>query len=83
MQDELDRMDSDWQRYRVEWVARKKLFRELWGTLTESMSPTDAQDLADDLGIEYDTQQHLNLEQGPLCAPPSRKRHWTVACSLD
>ena len=28
MQDELDRMDTDWQRFRVEWVARKKLFRE-------------------------------------------------------
>lgn len=27
-QDELDRMDTDWQRYRLEWVARKKLFRE-------------------------------------------------------
>ena len=50
-------------------------YPRLWGTLTESMCPADSQDLADDLGIEYDTQQHLNLEQSPLCVPPPRKRY--------
>ena len=44
----------------------KKSFRAL---VSDSLPPPDASQLAEDLGIEYDTPEHLELERGPLCAP--------------
>jgi 26S proteasome regulatory subunit, ATPase 3, interacting protein len=40
-----------------------------WALASDPLSPPDAVQLAEDLGIEYDTSEHLELERGPLCAP--------------
>ena len=43
-----------------------------WALVTDSLSPPDAVQLAEDLGIEYDTPEHVELERGPLCVPGKR-----------
>lgn len=35
---------------------------------TDALPPQDATALAEDLGIEFDTPEHVSLERGPLCA---------------
>lgn len=50
----------------------------LWHLVTDSLPPQDAAELVDDLGIEYDSAEHAELEKGPLCSgssnPLKRKR---------
>ncbi|KAI9511924.1 TBPIP-domain-containing protein [Russula earlei] len=66
---ELDTLDAEWVKWRAEWVRRKKVFYNFWVLVSDSLPPPDAVQLAEDLGIEYDTLEHLELERGPLCAP--------------
>jgi 26S proteasome regulatory subunit (ATPase 3-interacting protein) len=41
---------------------------------TDALPPQDATTLAEDLGIEFDTDEHIAVERGPLCALPNLKR---------
>lgn len=34
---------------------------------TDSLPPRDASDLAEELGVEVDSAEHLALEKSPLC----------------
>jgi 26S proteasome regulatory subunit (ATPase 3-interacting protein) len=45
------------------------VLESFWALASDPLSPPDAVQLAEDLGIEYDTPEHLDLERGPLCAP--------------
>ncbi|KAH9051926.1 TBPIP-domain-containing protein [Lactarius vividus] len=65
---ELDTLDADWSRWHAEWVRRRKVFYNFWALVSDSLSPPDAEQLAEDLGIEHDTPEHVELERGPLCA---------------
>ncbi|KII83974.1 hypothetical protein PLICRDRAFT_433744 [Plicaturopsis crispa FD-325 SS-3] len=64
-------IDSDWVRWRAEWVRRKKIFIQFWQLVTDTLPPQDATMLAEDLGIEYDTAEHTALERSSLCAVQS------------
>ena len=46
--------------------------RSLWHLVTDSFPPQEASDLAEDLGIEYDTREHIEVEKGPVCAVTKR-----------
>ncbi|THU89388.1 TBPIP-domain-containing protein, partial [Dendrothele bispora CBS 962.96] len=76
--EDIAQIDADWNKWRTEWVMRKKVFKSLWDIATDSLPPQDASILAEDLGIEYDTPEHIALEKGPLFAttknPLKRKR---------
>jgi 26S proteasome regulatory subunit (ATPase 3-interacting protein) len=50
------------------------LMKSFWALVSDPLPPPDAVQLAEDLGIEYDTREHLELERGPLCAPPRASR---------
>jgi 26S proteasome regulatory subunit, ATPase 3, interacting protein len=92
-------MEADWKKYRTEWIARKKIFKEyasfsslphsfpvmsieltlyyrLWGAFTEAMTPSEAADLKEDLGIEFDSEEHVTLEKllGPGAQTSFRRR---------
>lgn len=41
----------------------------LWQIATDPLPPQDAACLSEDLGIEMDTDEHISVEKGPLCAP--------------
>jgi len=69
--EEMEKLDKDWSKWRSEWVNRKKVFTTLWHLVTDSLPPQEAADLVEDLGIEYDTAEHGELEKGPLCSGPS------------
>ncbi|KAF9268748.1 TBPIP-domain-containing protein [Marasmius fiardii PR-910] len=48
-----------------------------WHLVTDTLSPQDAEKVCEDLGIEFDTAEHISVENGPLCAnskPLKRKR---------
>jgi 26S proteasome regulatory subunit (ATPase 3-interacting protein) len=45
-----------------------------WTMATDALPPQDATALAEDLGIEFDTDEHIAVERGPLCALPNLKR---------
>ncbi|TFK62250.1 TBPIP-domain-containing protein [Pluteus cervinus] len=68
---ELSQIDTDWTKWRTEWIRRKKIFTIFWDMVTDALPPQEAKCLAEDLGIEFDTQEHAALERGPLCAPKS------------
>ncbi|ETW83465.1 hypothetical protein HETIRDRAFT_383528, partial [Heterobasidion irregulare TC 32-1] len=65
--DELARLDADWVRWRSEWAARKRVFATFWALVSDALTPQDARELAEDLGIEYDTAEHDAVERGALC----------------
>ncbi|KIK92029.1 hypothetical protein PAXRUDRAFT_13464 [Paxillus rubicundulus Ve08.2h10] len=66
--EDLARIDSEWAKWRPEWVRRKKIFTSFWQLATDALPPQDATSLAEDLGIEFDTPEHVALERGPICA---------------
>ncbi|KIM73732.1 hypothetical protein PILCRDRAFT_15021 [Piloderma croceum F 1598] len=72
--EELAQVDGDWIKWRAEWVRRRKIFNEFWTMATDVLPPQDATALAEDLGIEFDTDEHIAVERGPLCALPNLKR---------
>lgn len=54
-------------------------FSRLWQIVSDTIPPQEAENLAEDLGIEMDTAEHILLERGPLCTakthnPLKRKR---------
>jgi 26S proteasome regulatory subunit (ATPase 3-interacting protein) len=142
--EELAQIDTDWIKWRAEWVRRRKIFNEcvptldidpvplcswdafhylwlgyadrswsrstllahfpffgqspvfisqpmtandnefavpisnylnrFWTMATDVLPPQDATSLAEDLGIEVDTDEHMAVERGPLCTSPELKR---------
>ncbi|THH09990.1 hypothetical protein EW145_g1633 [Phellinidium pouzarii] len=72
--EEIAQLDVDWTKWRKEWTNRRKIFMNLWHLVTDPLPPQEATDLAEDLGIEYDTAEHRDIEDGPLCVVPSKKR---------
>ncbi|KAI5119523.1 hypothetical protein M0805_002545 [Coniferiporia weirii] len=72
--EEIAQLDADWIKWRKEWIDRRKVFMNLWYLVTDSLPPKEAEDLAEDLGIEYDTTEHGDIERGPLCTAPPRRR---------
>ncbi|KAL0577754.1 PSMC3 interacting protein [Marasmius crinis-equi] len=64
----LAQVDADWAKWRAEWIRRKKIFMSFWQLVTDTLSPQDAERLSEDLGIEFDTAEHVSVENGPLCA---------------
>ncbi|KAL5528963.1 hypothetical protein ACEPAG_4937 [Sanghuangporus baumii] len=73
--EEIAQSDSDWIKWRTEWVKRRKIFNNLWFLISDTLPPPQANELAEDLGIEYDTTEHNEVEKSPLCttAPPKRR----------
>ncbi|KAJ8472342.1 hypothetical protein ONZ51_g8577 [Trametes cubensis] len=69
--EETAQLDAEWTKWRNEWVRRRKVFKTLWSLATDALAPQEATDLAEDLGIEYDTPEHGVLERGELCAAGS------------
>ncbi|KAL5533399.1 hypothetical protein ACEPAF_5175 [Sanghuangporus sanghuang] len=73
--EEIAQSDSDWIKWRTEWVKRRKIFNNLWLLISDTLPPPQANELAEDLGIEYDTTEHSEIEKSPLCATaPSKRR---------
>ncbi|KAK4260865.1 hypothetical protein QN277_003929 [Acacia crassicarpa] len=44
-----------------QWRKRKRMFKELWDTLTEN-SPKDPKEFKEELGLEYDEDVGVNLQ---------------------
>ncbi|KAF9482199.1 TBPIP-domain-containing protein [Pholiota conissans] len=65
--EQLEQIYADWTKWRAEWVRRRKVFLTFWQLATDALPPQDAKDLEEDLGIEKDTPEHVNVEQGALC----------------
>ncbi|KAJ3569831.1 hypothetical protein NP233_g4793 [Leucocoprinus birnbaumii] len=65
--EDLAQVDKEWSRWRAEWVRRRKLFTEFWQLATDVLAPQDAKELAEDLGVEWDSAEHGLVERGPLC----------------
>ncbi|KAF9017524.1 TBPIP-domain-containing protein [Hymenopellis radicata] len=75
--EDLAKVDAEWTKWRTEWLSRKKIFSVLWSLIADSLSPQQAVDLGDDLGIELDATEHAVLERSSLCQsfnPLKRKR---------
>ncbi|KAN0130517.1 Tat binding protein 1(TBP-1)-interacting protein (TBPIP) domain containing protein [Lactarius tabidus] len=70
---ELETLEADWTRWRAEWIGRRKVFYNFWALVADSLSPHDAEQLVEDLGIEHDTSEHVELERGPLCGVSKRR----------
>ncbi|KAJ7232788.1 TBPIP-domain-containing protein [Mycena haematopus] len=64
--EDLEQLETDWMKWRAQWVRRKKIFNDFWHLATDSLAPQDAMALAEDLGIEQDTNEHSALEKSSL-----------------
>ncbi|KZT30025.1 TBPIP-domain-containing protein [Neolentinus lepideus HHB14362 ss-1] len=64
---EIAQLDTDWVKWRMEWIRRRKVFKDFWDMATDALPRQDATNLAEDLGIEYDTEEHAILERNTLC----------------
>ncbi|KAI0715743.1 TBPIP-domain-containing protein [Cerioporus squamosus] len=69
--EETAQLEGDWGRWRGEWTRRRKIFNTFWGLATDALTPQQATELAEDLGVEWDTPEHTALERGELCMPTS------------
>ncbi|KAG8801753.1 hypothetical protein FRC16_011196 [Serendipita sp. 398] len=76
-QAEIDQMEYNWKKYRAEWIIRKKIFREVWTTFTGDMAPSEVTELAEDLGVEWDSEEHVALEirMGPNAMTTHRRKY--------
>ncbi|KIJ51533.1 hypothetical protein M422DRAFT_224227 [Sphaerobolus stellatus SS14] len=72
--EELAQLDVDWQKWRGEWVSRRKIFYSLYHLATDAMLPEERQDMEEMLGIEVDTVEHRELENSLFCKPPALSR---------
>jgi len=70
--EDIAKVDAEWLRWREQWKMRKRIFKEVWSSVTDSLPTSTASELAEALGIEFDSQDHEVLEQGPLCRPTAR-----------
>ncbi|KAF8311995.1 TBPIP-domain-containing protein [Clavulina sp. PMI_390] len=68
-EEEVAAADAEWTRWREEWKKRKTMFKGLWSQVTDSMDKGAIENLAEELGLEFDTPEHDELERGPLCQP--------------
>lgn len=61
------------------------MHNRFWTMATDALPPQDATTLAEDLGIEFDTDEHIAVERGPLCPLPNlkRKRVWRGGCNCQ
>ncbi|TRM69233.1 Tat binding protein 1-interacting protein-domain-containing protein [Schizophyllum amplum] len=76
--EDLAKIDAEWNKWRSEWIRRKKIFNTFWSIISDSMTPQEAEIVQEDLGIERDTPEHEKLERSALCqqklVPTKRKR---------
>ncbi|KAF7965439.1 hypothetical protein HWV62_43517 [Athelia sp. TMB] len=72
--EELAKIDLEWVKWRAEWMKRKKVYNNLWGLISDALPPQDATALAEDLGVELDTDEHIALEKSSICSPSGLKR---------
>ncbi|KAK2375877.1 homologous-pairing protein [Trifolium repens] len=56
-----------------QWRKRKRMFRDLWDTLTEN-SPKDPKEFKEELGIEYDEDVGVSLQSCSDLIPQGKKR---------
>ncbi|KAH0588708.1 hypothetical protein H2248_004514 [Termitomyces sp. 'cryptogamus'] len=76
---EMAHIDAEWTKWRSEWIKRRKVFMTFWQLATDALPPQEAASLAEDLGVELDTSEHIALERSQLCIcarsnPLKRKR---------
>ncbi|KAF7298111.1 TBPIP domain-containing protein [Mycena chlorophos] len=65
---DIEQVDADWVKWRNEWVRRKKVYKDLFLMIADSMTKQEATALEEDLGIEHDTNEHIALETSSLVA---------------
>ncbi|KZT53273.1 TBPIP-domain-containing protein [Calocera cornea HHB12733] len=64
--EEMNKIDDDWNKWRAEWKARRKVFQDLFSAVTDSHTREDKDKLQEDLGLEFDSEEHIALEKSPL-----------------
>ncbi|KAN0130529.1 hypothetical protein V8E53_011615, partial [Lactarius tabidus] len=75
---ELETLDTDWTRWRTEWIHRRKVFYKY--SLCFSFSAGDDRRDAVSLWVlvvdslfPHDAPEHVELERGPLCGVSKRR----------
>ncbi|KAG5350429.1 hypothetical protein C0989_011063, partial [Termitomyces sp. Mn162] len=63
---EMAHIDAEWTKWRSEWIKRRKVFMTFWQLATDALPPQEAASLAEDLGVELDTSEHIALERSQL-----------------
>ncbi|EKM80760.1 hypothetical protein AGABI1DRAFT_37902 [Agaricus bisporus var. burnettii JB137-S8] len=74
--EDVAHVEKEWMLWRGEWVRRRKVFTEyeFWQLATDVLSPQDAKELGEDLGVEWDSVEHVALERGLAKTALKRKR---------
>ncbi|KAM6502173.1 TBPIP domain containing protein [Amanita muscaria] len=64
--EDREQVQAEWLKWRAEWMRRKKVLLTFWQVLTETMRPQEAESLAEELGIEWDSGEHVALERSAI-----------------
>ncbi|WVF66221.1 hypothetical protein IAT40_000961 [Kwoniella sp. CBS 6097] len=69
------RIDADFNKWRKEWVDRRKVYKEIFGMLSEGGQVNDKAAFEEDQGITPEDEDAIEIEQGEFCkpAPTARK----------
>ncbi|KAK2467864.1 hypothetical protein APHAL10511_000159 [Amanita phalloides] len=65
--EERKQIQAEWLNWRGEWVRRRKVFMTFWQVVTDALARQEAETLADELGLEWDSGEHAALERTALC----------------
>ncbi|KAF8627823.1 hypothetical protein AX15_004244 [Amanita polypyramis BW_CC] len=65
--EEREHVHTEWLKWRAEWMRRRKVFMTFWQIVTDAVAPQEAESLAEELGIEWDSGEHAELERSAMC----------------
>ncbi|PFH52082.1 hypothetical protein AMATHDRAFT_190418 [Amanita thiersii Skay4041] len=65
--EDREHIETEWKKWRIEWVRRRKVFMTFWQLVTDLLTPHEAESLGEELGIEWDSPEHIAVERSNLC----------------
>ncbi|OCF36103.1 hypothetical protein I316_01975 [Kwoniella heveanensis BCC8398] len=72
--EDTKRIDAEFNKWRKEWVDRRKVYKEILGMLSEGGQVSDKATFEEDQGITLDDDDALEVEQGEFCKPTAMPR---------
>ncbi|WVQ93843.1 hypothetical protein IAU59_000921 [Kwoniella sp. CBS 9459] len=67
--EDTKRIDADFNKWRKEWVDRRKVYKEIFGMLSDGGQVSDKTTFEEDQGITPDDEDAVDVEQGEFCKP--------------
>ncbi|KAG7562917.1 hypothetical protein FFLO_01607 [Filobasidium floriforme] len=71
---DIEAIEKEWQKWRKEWVSRKRNYLGLLDGVQTDASPAERLAFQEESGIDLETPEMVELEASELCKPPAPKK---------